>query len=114
MLTFLSISDSEKARCFLDKVNFHGADLGGNPRVDVVSVEDCVRLCSGVDDCMGITFKLESKQCWLKCTFFTPQTNGYVSDYEEVTGSLNMDCLLGKPENRSHFKLASTLSCLVH
>ena len=85
--------------CFLDKVNFHGSELQNNPRVDVDSVEDCIKGCSEANGCKSITFNLESKQCWLKSVLFTPETNGYTINYEQVTGSLNMDCLFGKLEN---------------
>ena len=50
-----------------------------------------------VDGCYSLTFKVETKDCWLASLLFNPLTEGYTTDHENVTGSLNMDCLFGKP-----------------
>ena len=71
--------------------------MRGNPRRNLASVEDCINICNTVNGCKGLTFKVESKLCWLKSILFTPQTKGYKADYQYVTRSVNMDCLYGKP-----------------
>ena len=71
--------------------------MSGNPRTGIVSIEDCINVCNAVHGCKGLTFKAETERCWLKSVHFTPLTSSYITGFDSVTGSLNMDCLFGKP-----------------
>ena len=108
LLTLSIISAWAIDRCFLDEVDFQGADMPGNPRRNLASVEDCINICNTVNGCKGLTFKADAKKCWLKSILFTPQTDGYLTNYDYVTGSLNMDCLYGKPVKKEQlsFKMS--------
>ena len=77
--------------------------MSGNPRTGIASKEDCVNVCSTVNGCKGLTFKADTKRCWLKTATFTDKTAGYVTDYSYVSGSINMDCLFGKPGKQELF-----------
>ena len=90
------ISDSEKKRCFVDQADFQGSDISGNPREGFATSEACIKACKAHGECKGLVYKADTNECWFKSVHFTLQTDVYVTGSQDVTGSLNMECLFGK------------------
>ena len=69
-----------------------------NPWHDITSVEECVKTCGTVPNCRSLTYFGEQTQtCYLRKEHYTPETDGYIRNAYWVEGSINMECVYGKP-----------------
>lgn len=65
-VTSLEEDKNTKRILILEEVDFPGGDLSDGPAFDASTINLCCIACSNNKECIGFTFVLSSKQCWLK------------------------------------------------